>query len=147
MYYNQICIVAVTFYSNITALVGIAILLNVVCMSLARERKYQSPPKFLKNAFGGLLGKCLCLGNYYHQVSSTHQRLTVELTDMAESEQQTEQETEEGVRVPNLNLSQVDLNSDNSFIMRDWILVAAGLERLFFTVYALAFAIITSVYV
>ena len=66
---------------------------------------------------------------------------------MAESEQQTEQETEEGVRVPNLNLSQVDLNSDNSFIMRDWILVAAGLERLFFTVYALAFAIITSVYV
>ena len=132
-----------TFYSNITALVGIAILLNVVCMSLARERKYQSPPKFLKNAFGGLLGKCLCLGNYYHQVSSTHQRLTVELTDMAESEQQTEQETEEG-QVPNLNLSQVDLNS---YIMRDWILVAAGLERLFFSIYALAFAIITSVYV
>ena len=112
-------------------------------MSLARERKYQSPPKFLKNAFGGLLGKCLCLGNYYHQVSSTHQRLTVELTDMAESEQQTEQETEEG-QVPNLNLSQVDLNS---YIMRDWILVAAGLERLFFSIYALAFAIITSVYV
>ena len=132
-----------TFYSNITALVGIAILLNVVCMSLARERKYQSPPKFLKNAFGGILGKCLCLGNYYHQVSSTHQRLTVELTDMAESEQQTEQETEEG-QVPNLNLSQVDLNS---YIMRDWILVAAGLERLFFSIYALAFAIITSVYV
>ena len=136
-------IISVTFYSNITALVGIAILLNVVCMSLARERKYQSPPKFLKNAFGGLLGKCLCLGNYYHQVSSTHQRLTVELTDMAESEQQTEQETEEG-QVPNLNLSQVDLNS---YIMRDWILVAAGLERLFFSIYALAFAIITSVYV
>ena len=132
-----------TFYSNITALVGIAILLNVVCMSLARERKYQSPPKFLKNAFGGILGKCLCLGNYYHQVSSTHQRLTVELTDMAESEQQTEQDTEEG-QVPNLNLSQVDLNS---YIMRDWILVAAGLERLFFSIYALAFAIITSVYV
>jgi len=144
----MIFIVGVTFYSNITALVGIAILLNVVCMSLARERKYQSPPKFLKNAFGGLLGKCLCLGNYYHQVSSTHQRLTVELTDMAESEQQTP-EPEEGIgsRVPNLNLSQVDLNSDNSYIMRDWILVAAGLERLFFTVYALAFAIITSVYV
>ena len=35
----------------------------------------------------------------------------------------------------------------NSIIMRDWILVAAGLERLFFSIYALAFAIITSVYV
>ena len=34
-----------------------------------------------------------------------------------------------------------------SIIMRDWILVAAGLERLFFSVYAMAFAIITSVYV
>ena len=113
-------------------------------MSLARERKYTSPPKFLKNAFGGFLGKCLCLGNYYHQVSSTHQRLTVELTDMAESEQQTEQETEAEGGVPNLNLNPMDLNS---YIMRDWILVAAGLERLFFAVYALAFAIITSVYV
>ena len=57
-----------TFYSNITALVGIAILLNVVCMSMARERKYSSPPKFLKNLFAGPLGKFLCLGNYYHQV-------------------------------------------------------------------------------
>ena len=57
-----------TFYSNITALVGIAILLNVVCLSMARERKYNSPPKFLKNLFAGVLGKLLCLGNYSHQV-------------------------------------------------------------------------------
>ena len=57
-----------TFYSNITALVGIAILLNVVCLSMARERKYNSPPKFLKNLFAGVLGKLLCLGNYAHQV-------------------------------------------------------------------------------
>jgi len=63
---------------------------------------------------------------------------------MAESEQQTEQETEAEGGVPNLNLNPMDLNS---YIMRDWILVAAGLERLFFAVYALAFAIITSVYV
>ena len=35
----------------------------------------------------------------------------------------------------------------NSYIMRDWLLVAAGLERLFFSIYALAFAVITSVYV
>ena len=60
---------SVTFYSNITALIGIAVLLNVVCMSMARERKYNSPPKFLKNAFSGYLGQLLCLGNYYHQVS------------------------------------------------------------------------------
>ena len=51
--------IIVTFYSNITALVGIAILLNVVCMSMARERKFQAPPKFLKNAFSGFLGKLL----------------------------------------------------------------------------------------
>jgi hypothetical protein len=31
--------------------------------------------------------------------------------------------------------------------MRDWIMVAAGIERLFFVVYAIGFAIITSVYI
>ena len=67
---NDFCLFfAVTFYSNITALVGIAVLLNVVCLSMARERKYSSPPKFLKRLFAGSLGKLLCLGNYYHQVS------------------------------------------------------------------------------
>lgn len=139
-----------TFYSNITALVGIAVLLNVVCMSMARERKYSSPPKFLKNTFSGVLGKCLCLGNYYHQVSSTHQRLTVELTDMAESEQQNMDVEETGHDMrqrQSSNALGLTPEDHQSFIMRDWILVAAGLERLFFTVYALAFAIITSVYV
>jgi hypothetical protein len=32
--------VIVTFFSNTTALIGIAILLNVVCIGMARERKY-----------------------------------------------------------------------------------------------------------
>ena len=36
---------------------------------------------------------------------------------------------------------------NQSYIMRDWVLVAAGLERLFFTIYALAFGVITAVYV
>merc|ERR1719360_111615 len=141
--------IIVTFYSNITALVGIAVLLNVVCMSMARERKYNSPPKFLKHTFSGFIGKFLCLGNYYHQVSATHQRLTVELTDMAESEQQTESqndlEPEQGsghdMRRPAAS------NRDQSYIMRDWVLVAAGLERLFFLIYAMAFGVITAVYV
>ena len=34
-----------------------------------------------------------------------------------------------------------------SIIMQDWTMVAAGLERMFFLVYALAFAVVTSVYV
>ena len=38
-------------------------------------------------------------------------------------------------------------HSEQSGVMKDWILVAAGLERLFFLIYALAFAIVTSVYV
>ena len=35
---------------------------------------------------------------------------------------------------------------DSSIIMKDWVLVAAGLERMFFLIYGLAFAIVTSVY-
>ena len=92
---------------------------------------------------------------------------------MAESEQQTENDiiTDSGRNSstsgmgPNGSL-QLDMNQglptpqgytftqghsntfqqDSSIIMKDWVLVAAGLERLFFLIYGLAFAIVTSVY-
>ena len=38
-------------------------------------------------------------------------------------------------------------HDSQSYLMRDWVLVAAGLERLFFTIYAMAFGVITAVYV
>ena len=73
---------------------------------------------------------------------------------MAESEQQTNNENdlennqEEGSgHDMRRSLSTNSQDAANSIIMRDWILVAAGLERLFFSIYAMAFAIITSVYV
>jgi hypothetical protein len=91
------------------------------------------------------------------QVSSTHQRLVVELDDLAESEQQAEQgngdlfrsEHRMSGRIHNQAGAASTLFGDNeaSIIMRDWIMVAAGIERLFFVVYAIGFAIITSVYV
>ena len=59
------------FFSNTTAMIGIGLLLNVVAISMSRERKYQGPPKFFKSLFSGSLGRCLCLGNYYHQVTNT----------------------------------------------------------------------------
>ena len=76
------------------------------------------------------------------QVSATHQRLVLELTDMAESEQQAEDEGPEGA-MPTTLLPP----NDQSGIMRDWVLVAAGLERFFFILYTIIFAIVTSVYV
>ena len=72
---------------------------------------------------------------------------------MAESEQQassersTEDPEENGLDMLRLPAASASSWDQNSYIMRDWMLVAAGLERLFFAIYALAFAIITSVYV
>jgi len=37
-------------------------------------------------------------------------------------------------------------DTESSIIMREWILVAAGIERLFFLIYFTAFAVITTVY-
>ena len=34
-----------------------------------------------------------------------------------------------------------------SGIMKDWVLVAAGIERFFFLIYTIAFALVTSVYI
>merc|ERR1719192_2796894 len=61
--------IIVTFYSNTCGLIGIAILLNCLCLKISRERKFTKPPKFLTRTFSGFLGKLLCLGNYTHQVS------------------------------------------------------------------------------
>ncbi len=146
--------IIVMFYSNTTALIGIGLLLNVTCISMARERKYSGPPKFLKMLFSGSVGKCLCLGHYYHQVSATHQRLFLELTDMAESEQQDsmdessqqqQQQQQQHQQGSVFNHAQGD--HGQSLIMKDWLLVAAGLERFFFILYTVIFAIVTSVYV
>jgi len=125
----------VLFYSNTGALVGIAIVLNICCISISRERRYSGPPKWLRNFFSGFMGRLLCLGNYYHQVSDTHQRLIVEMDDIMDS--------------PECEQTNRDLNEHGqagSGIMRDWILVAAGIERFFFLIYTIAFALVSSVY-
>ena len=57
--------------------------------------RYSSPPKWLRNFFSGFMGRVLCLGNYYHQVSETHQRL--ELDDIQESPES--EQTERGKAV------------------------------------------------
>jgi len=125
----------VLFYSNTGALVGIAITLNVCCISLARERRYSAPPKWIRNFFSGFIGRLLCLSNYYHQVSDTHQRLVVEMDDILES--------------PESDQPNQDLNAHGQAgtgIMKDWVLVAAGIERFFFLIYAIAFALVSGVY-
>ena len=81
---DQIIIHSYLLFSNTGALVGIAIVLNITCISLARERRfvvkyflkhhlpsyfrYSGPPKCLRNFFSGFMGRVLCLSNYYHQV-------------------------------------------------------------------------------
>jgi len=126
------------FYSNTAALVAIAILLNVCCISMARERRYSSPPKALRTLFSGFLGRLLCLGSYYHQVSETHHRLELQLDDVSMSESP---ESEQAARELNLRDGQ-----ETNSVMRDWLLVAAGIERFFLMVYALAFGLVSSVY-
>ena len=36
---------------------------------------------------------------------------------------------------------------EQSGIMRDWVLVAAGLERLFFIIYSIIFVVVTTTYI
>ena len=145
--------IIVMFYSNTAALVGIGMLLNVACISMARVRKYAGPPKCLKRAFAGPLGRFLCLGHYYSVVSSTHQRLNLELNDLADGEAE-EPEDEQSNGHANIEGSNAGnpfpkhaTHFEESGVMKDWMLVAAGLERLFFLLYTLIFAVVTSVYV
>ncbi len=142
------------FYSNTCVLVGLALVFNVVCISLCRVRKFVGPPKGLKVLFAGSFGKLLCLGSYYHQTSFTHQRLVLELSDLdlAESEQQQGQGQGQELDVQQLSSFQQQQPSPSSAaaacggVMRDWVLVAAGLERLFLMLYVLIFAVVLSVY-
>ena len=115
------------------------------------------------------MGRVLCLGNYYHQVSETHQRL--ELDDIQESpeSEQTERGKASLASAPALSrffISDLTVHGQagagimkvtpgpaclsscyDSFFYQDWVLVAAGIERFCFFVYTMAFALVTSVYI
>ena len=87
---------------------------------------------------------------FFPGIISPSKRLNVEITDMAESEQQQTEQQNTDVEGSGHDMQARAISTfqdHQSYIMRDWVLVAAGLERLFFTVYALAFGVITAVYV
>jgi len=123
----------VLFYSNTAALVGIALVLNICCLTMSRAKRYSSPPRVVRQLFSGCLGKVLCLGHYYHQVSPTHHRLTVELDSVSDNPE-SEQSCSQSQNVESLKQA-------------EWLLVAAGVERLFFLVYTCAFGIVSSAYI
>eukprot|EP00088_Acartia_fossae_P005661 TRINITY_DN12554_c0_g1_i2.p1 TRINITY_DN12554_c0_g1~~TRINITY_DN12554_c0_g1_i2.p1 ORF type:complete len:504 (+),score=113.60 TRINITY_DN12554_c0_g1_i2:109-1620(+) len=133
----------VLFYSNTLALVGIAIVLNICCLGITREKRYTSPPRVLRDLFSGALGRILCLGNYYNQISFTHQRLGTEMENMSDSpeSERPEGEMDQQCSVP----TEPALTGGSKD--REWLLVAAGLERFFFLLYTIAFAIVSSSYI
>ncbi len=146
--------VIVMFYSNTCVLVGLALLLNAACISLARVRRFTGPPKGLKALFSGAAGRILCLGSYSAQTSFTHQRLVLELSDMDLAESERQQDDcgaggSSGAPAPSISerVSGPSSSDSGSAVMRDWLLVAAGLERLFLILYLLIFAVVLSVYI
>lgn len=124
----------VLFYSNTAALVGIAIVLNICCLTLTRDKRYSSPPKFVQRFFTGCAGRVLCLGHYYHQVSSTHHRLVVEMDSVSESPESDQ-------------TTQSISSASEGRKQQEWVLVAAGIERFFFLIYTIAFGVVSSAYV
>ena len=70
-------------------------------------------------------------------MSETHQRLVVELDDIQDSPE-CEQTTERDLSAH---------GQAGSAIMKDWLLVAAGIERFFFLMYSLAFAFVSGFYI
>ena len=93
------------------------------------------------------------------QVSSTHQRLFLELTDMAESDQNEmgAEDDADGCAADSGDGggngrrggggNHFNVANESSVYMKDWVLVAAGLERFFFVLYTIVFAVVASVYV
>ena len=69
-------------------------------------------------------------------MSETHQRLVVELDDIQDSPE-CEQTTERDLSAH---------GQAGSAIMKDWLLVTAGIERFFFLMYLLAFAFFSGFY-
>ncbi len=79
----------------------------------------------------------------------------VELDDMADSELATDTTSrnngnlyrpEQRNRLGPASAGAIFADTESSIIMREWNLVAAGIERLFFLIYFMAFAVITTVY-
>ena len=55
---------SVILFANHTALTGIAIFLNIMCIKMVREDKSSPPPRLFKFVFNEKISKILCLSGY-----------------------------------------------------------------------------------
>ena len=61
---NEKYFFTVVLFANHTALTGIAIFLNIMCIKMVREDKSSPPPRLFKFIFNEKVSKILCLSGY-----------------------------------------------------------------------------------
>lgn len=131
--------IVVVLYANHAALTGIAIFLNTLCIRMVKEDKAKAPPRVFKFVFRGVVLKMLGLPEF--EDHSHHTRLT------AENEEDRQNiilnRTSSTVSAEAVYASS---NDKKNIIMREWMFVAAGLERVFLVLYVISFLIISFTY-
>ena len=61
---NAKLLFSVILFANHTALTGIAIFLNIMCIKMVREDKSNPPPRLFKFIFNEKVSKIFCLSGY-----------------------------------------------------------------------------------
>lgn len=130
----------VLYYTNTLVLVGTSVGLSVLVLNLVRSRRHSPAPWVIKNIFTSCVGHALGLGHLIPLVSRTHKPLGVDGVELRSTEPLQDKEDSEAITA-------APCPSSELFPMHnDWILIAAGIDRIAFLIYLLIIAILFALF-
>jgi len=136
--------IIVILFANHMALTGIAIFLNIICIKMVRDDKSNAPPRFFKLIFSQKISKILCLSGFEENFSA---KMT--LTNENDEDRQNiilNRSSSTLSSEAQISSSRYYHQNQTNIIMREWMFVAAGLERVFLVLYVISFLIVSFTY-
>ncbi|XP_050510436.1 acetylcholine receptor subunit alpha-L1-like [Diabrotica virgifera virgifera] len=131
----------VMFYTSCLYIVGFSTIGSVVVISLSRTKHSTSIPWIIKQPLIGRIGKILGLDNYIQQATTSSHRVTAE-----EMRDHPVSEFDESTNSEDNHIIRSHISSAKPSIQKDWILLAAAIDRISFIFYFLLFVILSIVY-
>ncbi|XP_046387407.1 acetylcholine receptor subunit alpha-like 1 [Ischnura elegans] len=136
----------VTFYSISLVMVTISLALSVAVINMSRTLRLVNVPWRLKSALGGRIGVCLGLGNYI-RMATAEQHGIMGHDDVREQPLVDEAADDDRHMIPMERPETERTHRFRPTMHRDWVLVAAALDRLALILYSLIFVIVAAAYV
>ncbi|CAH1114337.1 unnamed protein product [Psylliodes chrysocephalus] len=131
----------VLFYTSCLYIVCLSMIGSVVVITMSRTKHCSTLPWIIKQPLTGKFGKLLGLESYIYQSGNSSHRVTAE-----EMRDHQVTDFEDGNSSEDNHIIKSQLSATKPSLQRDWILLAAAIDRLSFCFYCFLFVILSIAY-